>query len=115
MPDSYIKDAYQKIYKEDEWEPESKSYELKLSAVLYNNSYVIQAAQTALGRVSRVLTAYFGSGGTTNVQQAEQANELTEGVLQLASSRGDTQIAGQAETIRDRIDAVNSESEEQRA
>nr|WP_302651811.1 hypothetical protein [uncultured Agathobaculum sp.] len=49
--------------------------------MLYNNSYVIQAAQTALGRVSRVLTAYFGSGGTTNVKRAEQANELTEDVI----------------------------------
>lgn len=96
----YIKDAYKKVYQHAAWEKEAKAYEENLSVMLFRNSYVMNAAQTALSRVSQVLTAYFGpNGGAAGQNQLEGAQELSDGIAQLADGKGDSATASQAEQL----------------
>lgn len=112
----YMKDAYKKVYKHATWEQEAQQYERNLSVMLFHNPYAKQAAQKALGRVSQVLTAYFGTNGTAGGKQEEQldgAEELSSGIALLANEGGDASTATQALMLDEQSNAAESTQEDE--
>ncbi len=79
MPGSYVKDAYATVYKHNSWDKEARDYETSLGVMLYKSPYVISAAQTALVKLSKVLTAYYGDkpGGRTGESYEDRLVEAT--------------------------------------
>lgn len=63
MGESFTKEAYEIVYKDPRWKGEATKYEENLAAKLFHMSYTKAAVKTALGKISRVLTTYYGDGG----------------------------------------------------
>lgn len=82
MGDSFTKGAYEVIYKHPKWKDEATKYEEHLAAKLFHMSYTKQAVKTAMGKISRILTAYYGDGerkpDIQEQQNAEAAESLTD-------------------------------------
>lgn len=63
MGESFTKEAYEIVYKDPRWKGEATKYEEHLAAKLFHMSYTKTAVKTALGKISRILTTYYGDGG----------------------------------------------------
>lgn len=88
MGESYTKDAYKSIYKHPKWKGEAQHYEEHLAATLFHNTYTKNAVKTALGKISRILTAYYGDGEKTLDRQQTQTIEAASAITDLAESTG---------------------------
>lgn len=63
MGESFTKEAYEIVYKDPRWKVEAAKYEENLAVKLFHMSYTKAAVKTALGKISRILTTYYGDGG----------------------------------------------------
>ena len=88
MGESYTKDAYKSIYKHPKWKGEAQHYEEHLAATLFHNTYTKNAVKTALGKISRIQTAYYGDGEKTLDRQQTQTIEAASAITDLAESTG---------------------------
>ena len=88
MGESYTKEAYKSIYKHPKWKGEAQHYEEHLAATLFHNTYTKNAVKTALGKISRILTAYYGAGEKTLDRQQTQTIEAASAITDLAESTG---------------------------
>lgn len=84
MAENYTKDAYNLIYKHSSWKPKAKAFEHYLAVKLYNSAYTKDAVKTALGKISRILTGFYGDQGKTLNQNEEQVVENAAGMNDLA-------------------------------
>lgn len=95
MANSFVKDAYEVIYKHPNWHKEATAYEDKLAAKLFHSSYTKSAVKTALGKISRILTDYYGDGGKTFDNQQRDRWEVAGAMTDMAE-----QISGETEEIK---------------
>ena len=84
MGDSFTKGAYEVIYKHPKWKDEATKYEEHLAAKLFHMSYTKQAVKTAMGKISRILTAYYGDGERKPDAQEQQNTEAAESLTDFA-------------------------------
>lgn len=90
MGESYTKEAYKSIYKHPRWKNEAQNYEDHLAATLFRNTYTKNAVKTALGKISRILTAYYGDGEKTLDRQQTQTIEGAAAITDLAERTGNS-------------------------
>ncbi len=95
MANSFVKEAYEVIYKHPDWQKEATAYEEKLAAKLFHNSYTKNAVKTALGKISRILTDYYGDGGKTFDKQQREEWEVSGAMTDMAE-----QFVGQNKEIK---------------
>lgn len=84
MGDSFTKEAYEVIYRHPKWKEEATKYEDHLAAKLFHMSYTKQAVKTAMGKISRILTAYYGDGERVPQGQEQQNIEAAESLTDFA-------------------------------
>ena len=80
MGESFTKEAYEIIYKHPRWRQEAEKYEDQLASKLFHMSYTKAAVKTAMGKISRILTSYYGDG-EREPQGQEQQNVEAAGSL----------------------------------
>lgn len=110
----YIKDAYKHVYSHSTWKKEAKQYEIRLAVSLYKNSYVQAAAKEALGKVSQVLTAYYGNladTGKNTEERLDSARDLSEGIAQLSGQQTDSDVTQQAQGTQ--VQATKAQADQQ--
>lgn len=84
MGESFTKEAYEIIYRHPKWKEEATKYEDHLAAKLFHMSYTKQAVKTAMGKISRILTAYYGDGERVPDGQQQQSTEAAESLTDFA-------------------------------
>ena len=84
MGESFTKEAYEVIYRHPKWKEEATNYEDHLAAKLFHMSYTKQAVKTAMGKISRILTAYYGDGERTPDAQEQENAEAAESLTDFA-------------------------------
>lgn len=84
MGESFTKEAYEVIYRHPKWKEEATNYEDHLAAKLFHMSYTRQAVKTAMGKISRILTAYYGDGERKPDAQEQQNTEAAESLTDFA-------------------------------
>ncbi|MBO5092804.1 MAG: hypothetical protein J6C33_00410 [Lachnospiraceae bacterium] len=89
MGEGFTKEAYEVVYKHPQWKQEATRYEDRMAAKLFHMSYTKEAVKTAMGKISRILTAYYGDGGQTLDRQREEAVEAAGGLTDLAELFGE--------------------------
>lgn len=83
MSESFTKEAYQIIYKHPTWKEKAKNYEENLAVKLFHNSYTKAAVKTALGKISRILTAYYGTQGQPLTEEQRQTVQAAGAITDL--------------------------------
>jgi len=83
MGDSFTKEAYEKIYKHPKWKTVAQDYEEQLAVKLFHNSYTKDAVKTALSKISRILTAYYGTEGRPLTEQERQTVQAAGAITDL--------------------------------
>lgn len=84
MGESFTKEAYEIVYKDPRWKGEANRYEERLAAKLFHMSYTKAAVKTAMGKISRILTAYYGDGERAPEGQEQQNVEAAGSLADFA-------------------------------
>ena len=89
MGKDFTNGAYEAIYTHPRWKEEATKYEENLAAKLFHMSYTKNAVKTALGKISRILTGYYGDGGKSLNAREEETVENAAGITNLAELFGE--------------------------
>lgn len=87
MGEHYTKQAYEEIYKHSSWQAEAKNYEENLAVTLFHSSYTKNAVKTALSKISRILTTYYGENGKELKMGDEEVVKTSAPIMDVAQNK----------------------------
>lgn len=85
MGERFTKEAYEAIYRHPKWKEEARNYEEHLAAKLFYHNDTQAAVRTALTKISRVLTAYYGTEGKSLSGKSEEELEAAAAINDMAA------------------------------